>query len=115
MPLKALLLIKLSATNVETITIATLMKLLAIKIVAKSFLGVESKSRIRLLLVDSSSSRLILSDAVMEKKATSEPDISAERIISNNMIAKPIPNGIEKDWKIFKKIFSVAKNGISKL
>ena len=94
---------------------ATLMKLLAIKMVANNFLGVESKSRTLLLLVDSSSFKLFLSTAEIEKKATSEPDISAERIINNNIIPKPIPSGIENAWKMFKKIFSVAKKGISKL
>jgi len=110
-----LLLIKLSATNVEIITIATLIKLLAIKMVANSFLGFKSRCRILLLLADSSFFRLFLSAAEIEKKATSEPDIRAERIIKNNIIPNPIPNGIENGWKMFKKIFSVAKKGISKL
>ena len=64
----------------ETTTIATLIKLLTIKIVAKSLFGFFNKLRISLLSFSRSSSSL----ALKEKYETSAPEINAEQTINNN-------------------------------
>ena len=102
-------------TKVDTITIATLMKLLAINIVASSFLGLDNKFNILFPLVEFSFSRFSFSETDNEKKATSEPDINADEITSVNINTKVSPNSKEKGWKAVKKIFSEVVKGNSKL
>jgi len=81
-------LISLLVTNTDKTTIATLIKLLEIKIVARSLLGLPSNRRMSLLrrLWDSSIS--LSWDGLSEKKATSEPDIIAEKNNNITMAAK---------------------------
>ena len=68
-----------STIMVDNITMATLIKLLAISIVANSFLGVLSRFIIRKEFIWLESFNSFLFEAVKEKKATSDPDIIAER------------------------------------
>ena len=99
----------------ETITIATLIKLFDINIVANNFFGKERRDRILLLFDEFSLSRLFLSAAEIEKKATSEPDIRADKMIRISIIIKATPNWKVNGWNIVKNIFSEIKEGISKL
>ena len=64
----------------EKTTIATLIKLLTIKIVAKSLFGFFNKLRISLFSFSKSSNSL----ALKEKYETSAPEINAEQTINNN-------------------------------
>ena len=59
-------------------TIAILIKLLLINIVANNFLGISLRYNIRLLTKESSFFRVITSFDDNEKKATSDPEIKAE-------------------------------------
>lgn len=101
---------------VEIITMPTLIKLLAIKIVAKSFFGFSSNVKIIFELRLFFSSRYFFSEGLIEKKATSDPDTKAEQI-SKKMIAmiEPVISGvntwrksntsISREWIISPTIF----------
>ncbi len=71
---------------------ATLIKLLDINIVANNFLGKDRRESILLLFDESSFSRFFLSEAEIEKKATSDPDIRADIMMRMSIINKAIPN-----------------------
>ena len=67
-------------------------KLFEISMVARRFLGLDFNSRIRLLIVLFSSSKTLSSFGLSEKKATSEPEMRPEQIMSmsNNKDMSPI-------------------------
>ena len=96
------MLIRLSSPNrfrirkSERITIAILIKLLAIKIVANRFLGLFRSFKTRLLETSSSLLKLSKSFGDKEKKATSEPETKAEPISSKIKLrhAKPMAQGL---------------------
>lgn len=70
-------------------TMAILIKLLAIKIVANSFFGRSKSEAIIVIGTDLFSRPSSILDLVRENKATSAPEIKAEQIsniISNNML-----------------------------
>ena len=69
----------LSTIKVDSITIATLIKLLAISMVASSFFGFSSNCMILKLFMFLDSERFFLSDTEREKKATSAPEIIADK------------------------------------
>ena len=96
-------LLKRSSTIiVEIITIATLIKLLAIRIVARSFFGLFNKFITLRLLMLLDSFKSLLFTAESEKKATSDPDIIADRktSITIKKIVRPRLKVI--GWKIDK-------------
>ena len=66
----------------EISTIAMFIKLLAIRIVARSDLGASLSFNMAFACLDSSVSRCANSLCPREKKATSDPDTNAEPIIS---------------------------------
>ena len=69
--------------NVDKTIIATLMKLLAIRIVASSFGGSPNNSLTSSFLRDLEFLSSFLSEGLREKKATSAPEMSPEH--SNNV------------------------------
>lgn len=71
--------------------IPTLIKLLAMRIVASNLLGCSFKDSIRLLFFESANFRSLISLDFSEKKATSEPEIKALQNNKNNIAAIPIP------------------------
>ena len=86
--------------KVDNITIAIFTKLLAISIVANNFLGLVSKSKTLVALGFFSEFKDSLSLASMEKKATSEPETSAELISKITITASAIITGIDIGLKI---------------
>jgi len=75
--------------KVERIIIATLIKLLAIRIDASSLSGFWSNSRTILLALLSFSLRLFIWVGVSEKKDDSEPDMRLDKAKSKTRITRP--------------------------
>jgi len=88
--------IKLSSKNSERTTIAILIKLLLIKIVANNLRGLSLKIRICSVAFEFSCVIFSRSLMVRLKKATSELEINAEQNSSNKTNTKPIDNPIEE-------------------
>ena len=81
-------------------TIATLIRLLKINIVANNFFGLDNRSKTLKLFELDSSLRLILSLKFNEKYATSEPEIIADKETKINISSKETPNPKVKGKKI---------------
>src|SRR5690606_214177 len=95
------------------ITMPILMKLLATKMVAKSFLGL-SKSEVIILKVFGLFSKPFSKSVLFkENKATSAPEISAEH--NNNRTSNTKPNTIEKSTSSNKLFWKFANINALKL
>lgn len=75
-------------------TIAIFMKLLATKIVARSFFGRSNKLDMVSIAADFSLTPLSISDFVNEKKATSAPEIKAEQASRTKSNTAPVINDV---------------------
>ena len=80
--------IAIEVKKADKITIATFIKLLAINIVANSLFGFCNNCKTSLCNLSLSISSI--SVGLNEKKATSDPEIKAEKIININIIANEV-------------------------
>ena len=100
--------------KVERITIAIFIKLLAISIVASSLLGFKSKDITLLSEIKLDLLSLLLFFGEILKKATSDPDIRAERNSKTTTKVRPIRilinSKLSKEANMFNKIMGSGSN-----
>ena len=87
---------KTSPKKANSMTIATLIKLLVIRIVANNFLGDCNRDLIVLVCCGCVCEALSISDFDNENKATSAPDIMAERMRSTQNPMTPVIKAVFK-------------------
>ncbi len=88
--------------------IETLIKLFAINIVASKSFGLSNKANVVLAYLAGSFSRVSISPGFKEKKATSDPEIRADKLINSNKITIEIVIG-----KMSKPTGALAKKRVS--
>lgn len=97
-----------SPINANKITMPILIKLLATKMVANSFLGRSRSFEINEKALGCSSKPVSISDFVKEKNATSAPDTKAEQINKSNKRTRP---GIKAVFPESKAIIKLEGSG----